>query len=130
MMLFREANLSRAASGVSSRFQSAGTTQCAPPSIQDLIRIMVLVFVAQALLTDQHVLLVCIRALMTHPGGYGLAPLALARLAILILRLVLGYDAWIRGPRLQCDDLFQGESVLDPVSKIVHVLQCISWPQP
>src|SRR6266568_6183873 len=130
MMLFREANLSRAASGVSSRFQSAGTTQCAPPSINDLLRIMVLVLVAQALLADQDILLLCIGALMTHPGGYGLAPLALARLAILVLRLVLGHDLWIRGPCLRCSDLLQGEPVLDPVSKVVHVLQCISRGQP
>ena len=91
---------------------------------------MVLVRVAQALLADQDILLLRIGALMTHPGGYGLAPLALARLAILVLRLVLGHDAWIRGPRLRCDDLLQGEPVLDPVSEVVHVLQGISRLQP
>src|SRR5438128_10603808 len=99
MMLFREANLSRAASGVSSRFQIAGTTQCAPPSINDLLRIMVLVRVAQALLADQDILLLRIVALITHPHRYGLAPLALARLSILVLRAVFGPDSRVGAPR-------------------------------
>src|SRR5262247_3652490 len=92
-------------------------------SINDLFRVMVLVLLHQALLTDQHVLLLCIGTLDTHPGGSPLPPLTLTHLAILVLRLVLGYDPWIRGSRLRYRDLFQGEPVLDPVSKVIDVLQ-------
>jgi hypothetical protein len=83
---------------------------------------MALVLLDQAPLADQHILLLGVGVLDTHPGGSGLTPLALTCLAVLILRRVLGRDPRIRGSCLRCSDLVQGEPVLNPVSEVRAVL--------
>lgn len=75
---------------------------------------MLLVLSCQAFLADQHLRPLLVGALDAHPGGHGLASLLLARLAVLVARLVLGDDPGVPDPRLQLGDLLQDDPVLDP----------------
>jgi hypothetical protein len=91
---------------------------------------MLFVLPVQTVLAEEHIALLSVGALDAGPGRPALAPLVSTGLTVLIPWLVPGDDARILDPLLRFNDLFQGDTVLNPVPKVVHILEFVAGFQP
>ena len=91
---------------------------------------MLFVLSIQAFLTEQYRALLTVGALQADPRGSRLAPLAPTGFAVSVSRFVLGNDTRVLDLWLGLNNFLQGNTMLDPVPKVVDVLEFVTKFQP
>jgi hypothetical protein len=96
-------------------------------SVKDFFKKVILIMRFHTSLTQEEVPLRFAGTRITNPGCDGPSPLVFANLAILEARFVLNGDARVTGIFSRFADKLQYQPVLNPIAKVVHIFQRISW---